>query len=101
MATADQIAALRRATGVDPNDSIYTDSLLGGMIDDLGFETSASTVWREKAASAAGLVDTTESGSSRALSQLRKGYLEMATALNPDAETITGSGTYTVGAERV
>lgn len=101
MATQSEIASLRRATGLSADDPIYTDSLLGGMIDDLGFNAASATVWREKAATAAGLVDTTESGSSRALSQLRKGYLEMATAVNPDTDLTTGAGSYTVAIERV
>lgn len=100
MATDDQVAMLRRMTALDENDAIYTDSLLGGMIDDLGFESAASQIWREKAASAAALVDTTESGSSRSLSQLRKGYLEMATAVNPEVD-VSGGGSYTVEIERV
>jgi hypothetical protein len=38
----------------------------------------ASVIWREKAASYADLVDVSESGSSRKLSDLRKGALEQA-----------------------
>lgn len=100
MASVTDIASLRRATALDPADPVYTDSLLGGMIDDLGFDTAAATVWREKAAAVAGMVDTTESGSSRALSQLRKGYMEMASAAKPESEAV-GSGSYTVAVERV
>jgi hypothetical protein len=101
MADADQIATLRRMTALADDDPVYTDSLLGGMIDDLGFEAAAAQVWREKAAVVAGLVDTTESGSSRNLSQLRKGYLEMASAINPQTPAETGGISYTVGIERV
>lgn len=100
MATAEQVNSLRRATAIAADDELYTDSLLGGMIDDLGFETAAATVWREKAALVAGLVDTTESGSSRRLSQLREGYLAMAKAAAPD-DTGSKGITFTVGAERV
>lgn len=99
MASEDEIATLRRMTALEVDDAIYTDSLLGGMIDDLGFAAAAAQIWREKAATAAGLVDTTESGSSRSLSQLRKGYLEMASAIQPP-ETVDG-GSYTVEIERV
>lgn len=100
MATESEIARLRRMTALDASDATYTESLLGGMIDDLGFENAASQIWREKAAAAAGLVDMSESGSSRSLSQLRKGYLEMATAVNPSTEAVTG-GSFTVGVERI
>jgi hypothetical protein len=100
MATEAEIASLRRATALDADDAVYTDSLVGGMLDDLGFEPASATIWREKAAAVAGLVDTTESGSSRALSQLRKGYLEMATAVDPDTNPLGGQS-YTVAVERI
>jgi hypothetical protein len=98
VASDTEIAQLRRMTALDPDDAIYTDTLLGGMIDDLGIDPTAKQIWREKAAAAAGLVDITESGSSRALSALRKGYLEMAEAVDPVA---AGKQSYTVGIERV
>lgn len=94
------IARFRRMTALDVEDPIYTDAIIGGMIDDLGFETAAASVWREKAASVAGLVDTTESGSSRRLSQLREAYIAMGGVVNPVTEVTTG-GTYTVEIERV
>ena len=99
MASDDQIARLRRMTALDANDPVYTTSLLGGMIDDLGFEAAAAQVWKEKAATVAGLVDTTESGSSRSLSQLRKGYMEMAEGV--DAGVPATGGSFTVEIERV
>lgn len=99
MADAATLARFRRSTALDPSDAIYTDAVLDGMIEDLGFETAAATVWREKAASVAGLVDTTESGSSRRLSQLREAYVAMGGVVGP-VETTTG-GTYTVEIERV
>lgn len=99
MATTDEIAMLRRMTALDADDAVYTDSLLGGMIDDLGIEAAVKQVWREKAAAVSGLVDITESGSSRALSGLRKGYLEMATSI--EEETTSTGRSFTVGIERV
>lgn len=101
MADDATIASFRRATAVEADDPIYTDELVGGMIDDLGFEAAAATVWREKAASVAGLVDTTESSSSRALSKLREAYLGMASAVNPtDPEVVATGAPFTVEAER-
>lgn len=99
MATDAQIAQLRRMTALEEDDQIYTDSLLGGLIDDLGMEPAVAQVWREKAAAASGLVDTTESGSTRALGQLRKGYLEMAQAAVPETPTVERS--FTIPIERV
>lgn len=101
MATDAEVSQLRRSTALDMDDAVYTDSLVGGMIDDLGMEAAIAQIWREKAASAAGLVDITESGSSRALSALRKGYLEMAEAAVPATDTVVTKRSYTVGIERV
>jgi hypothetical protein len=102
MATTSEIAMLRRMTALDPDDPVYTDSLLGGMIDDLGMDPAVKQVWREKAAAVSGLVDITESGSSRALSGLRKGYLEMANASGTEEDSTTANGrSFTVEIERV
>jgi len=100
MATEEELARFRRMTALSDDDAVYTDAVLDGMIEDLGFDAAVATVWREKAASVAGLVDTTESGSSRRLSQLREAYLGMAGAVGPVEQTTTG-GTYTVEIERV
>ncbi len=78
MADEATIARLRRLTALSEDDQVYTDAVLDGMIEDLGFETAAAAIWQEKAAAVAGLVDTTESGSSRSLSKLREAYLGMA-----------------------
>lgn len=101
MADAITLARFRRMTALEDEDTIYTDAVIDGMIEDLGFETAAATVWREKAAGVAGLVDITESGSSRRLSQLREAYLGMGSAVGGVVDTGTGAGSYTVGIERV
>lgn len=99
MADEATIARFRRMTALDPADTVYTDAVIDGMIEDLGFEAAAASVWREKAATVAGLVDTTESGSSRKLSQLREAYLDMGGVIGGDVDT--GGGSYTVEIERV
>lgn len=101
MATDVQIAQFRRMTDLPDNVEPYTDTYISNIIDDLGFEAAASSVWHEKAASVAGLVDTTESGSSRRLSQLRDAYLGMASAVNPIPPPDASGGSYTVEIERV
>lgn len=100
MADEETIIRFRRITALDPTDPIYTDAVLDGMIEDLGYETAASTVWREKAASVAGLVDMTESGSSRRLSQLYEQYLEMGGVIGGVDES-AGAGSYVVSIERI
>ncbi|MET0416545.1 MAG: hypothetical protein ABW022_11050 [Actinoplanes sp.] len=102
MATETELGRFRRATALAADDAVYTDAVIDGMIEDLGYDAAIATVWREKAAAASALVDTTESGSSRSLSQLRKGYLEMANASNPgEVDPGDGGGSFTVEIERV
>jgi Cdc6-like AAA superfamily ATPase len=78
MATADELAALRRAINEFDNLDPYTDDYLKSLIDVLGVDLAASTVWTEKAAQYASLVNVSESGSSRSLSDLHKNALAMA-----------------------
>lgn len=101
MATVDEISRVRRMTALAEDDPTYTDSLVGGMIDDLGEETAVVQIWREKAAGVADLVDITESGSSRSLSKLRDAYLGMADKLTPSSDTPPGGRAFTVEVERV
>lgn len=100
MASQETIDRLRRMTDLAADDPFYTDELLSDMIDELDLDGASRQIWREKAASVSSLVDITESGSSRSLSQLRKAYLEMA---GDDAEEDTGvgQGSFTIGIERV
>jgi hypothetical protein len=79
MATEAQIAQLREMIAeledVDP----YSDETLGAQIDAAtSMEALASSLWQAKAAQYAGLVNVSESGSSRALSDLHKNALAMA-----------------------
>lgn len=100
MATSDQIAQVRRMTALSPDDPVYTDSLVGGLYDDLGEQAAVAQIWREKAAAVAGLTDITESGSSRSFSQLNKNYLGMADANTVKPDTESGRS-FTVGIDRV
>lgn len=100
MASLDEVARLRRLTDVAEDDETYTSDLLGQLIDDLGMETAAGTVWREKAAKYAGLVDVTESGSSRRLSQLYDQALRVGQTFTPDPEDDTRGRSFTVEVER-
>lgn len=101
MADADEIAKFRRMADLEDDDTVYSDTLIDGMIEDLGFPTAVATVWREKAAAAASLVDTTESGSSRRLSGLRSAYLDMADKIDPPAIDGVAGKSFTVEIERV
>ncbi|QPX62561.1 hypothetical protein SEA_WOLLYPOG_8 [Arthrobacter phage Wollypog] len=84
MATAAQITSLRRITD---GASTYTDQEIGDMFDaGLTERQIAYRVWNEIAASAASLVDVSESGSSRQLSQAHRNALTMAAQYAPEAD---------------
>ena len=107
MATPIEIARLRRLIG-EPNDvAPWTDAVLSDIIDNAeDLDVAALEVWEAKAASAASMVDTAESGSSRRLSQLHDQALKMVahyrTATTPPSTPDDLAGyTYTLPIERV
>lgn len=100
MASLDEIGRLRRVTDLAEDDTTYTDSVLGGMIDDLTFDVAAAQVWQEKAAAYASMVDVTESGSTRRFSGLVDNALKMSARLQPDPADETRGRSFTVGIER-
>lgn len=78
MATVDQILELRRLINELTEES-YTDAVLATRIDaSESLQALSAVIWREKAATLAGLVDVREGNSDRKLSQLYKQALEMA-----------------------
>ena len=88
MATTAQIESIRRLTN---GAEAYTDEQLGELIDaGMTEDQMAYRIWNEIAAASAALVDVSESGSSRKLSDLHKNALAMAnsfktpTTLNAD-----------------
>lgn len=98
MATLADIATVHRMTGTTADDAVYTDSVIGTYIDNLGSnEAAAGAIWGEKAAAASGLVDVSESGSSRSLSQLQANALKMQQHYTPDASAEPpAKGSFTV-----
>jgi hypothetical protein len=91
VATAEQITELRGLIN-EPTQDPYTDEVLGLRIDaEPELRILAATLWREKAARFAGLVDIKEGNSDRKLSQLHKQALDMATALGGSVEVAVGA----------
>lgn len=78
MAEQIDIDALRRATGIISTGEPYTDAALSALLDTYGFNLAAARLWEELATQYSTAVDTTESGSSRSLSQLYTNALGMA-----------------------
>lgn len=79
MATTDQITQLRRMIGELEDTAPWTDPDVERLVDgSASLNEAAMKGWQEKAAMYASMVDTTESGSSRRLSQLQDQALKMA-----------------------
>lgn len=79
----EDIALVRSMTNTTPaeySDEVIAAYIAGTMADDGSFDLdqAASDVWAAKASKYAGLVDITESGSTRKLSSLYKQAMEMA-----------------------
>lgn len=85
MASVEEVAELRLLVAIPTDDPPYTDQYLSTLIDTYGMDTAAATIWRQKAAAASGLVDMSESGSSRKLSQLAATALDMANSFEGNA----------------
>lgn len=78
MATAADIAAVRRATN-EPTAEDFSDGLIGDYVDALGsVNAAAAAVWDDKASKYADLVDTIEAGVNHQFSQLHKHASERA-----------------------
>jgi hypothetical protein len=93
MATATEIAAFRLLIDEQDDKDPYTDASLGARLDAATSPQSlAATIWTEKAAAYAALVDVSESGSSRSLGQLQDKALNMAKTFQAMDPTAPGTG---------
>jgi len=94
MATAEQIAAFRLLISEPENVEPYTDVYIGNLLDAAASDgTSTSSVaylvWTQKAASWTSMVDTSEGGSSRKMSDLIDNALKMAAIFRDQATSGT------------
>lgn len=79
MATVSEIASLRRMVN-EPTATLYSDVDLGTLIDgSTNLAGAAATIWDEKAARFAQLVNVKEGSSSRDLGDLYEQALSMST----------------------
>jgi hypothetical protein len=103
VATTEEVAELRRMIA-EPSETTYTDLALSALIDASNLYQAAVSIWSQKASAYAGLVDITESGSSRKLSDLQKNALAMASfykaQIAAEVETTTDVPPRTVAIER-
>ena len=92
MATADEIAAFRLLIDEEDDKLPYDDESLGARLDvATSVEALASQIWREKAARYAGMVNVSESGSSRNLGDLQAQALKMADMFTSVDSTAPGA----------
>ncbi len=89
MATADEIAALRRATNILTDADPYTDEYLGTLLDSLGHNGSAEALWLDPAARYTTLANVSEGTSSRSLGQLHDHAMKMVQHFRDAAATPT------------
>jgi hypothetical protein len=91
VATEAELSTVRQMTAETADSSPFTDADLNEIIGEAAsLREAAAEVWERKAAQAAGLVNTNESGSSRALGDLAKQYLDMATTYRSSDEATAG-----------
>lgn len=93
MATAEQIAAFRLLIDEAEDAEPYSDLGLSLRLDGaLSPQALAKEVWLEKAAKYASLVNVSESGSSRSMSDLHKNALAMAKGFGDADPNAPGTG---------
>lgn len=95
MATTEEIERVRRNTG-EHDEDVYTETDLDVLIDQYGETGAIAEIWNEKAARYANLVDTSEAGARRSLSQLHEHAMAMSAKWSDKA-----SESSSVGAPRV
>lgn len=104
MATNLEIAELRAETQEPDNTEPYTDTFLGELIDAHGVTESAYRIWKAKRNSVASLVDISEGGSSRKMSQLFDNFDKIVKGYETADASIDDPSTYaprTRKAERI
>jgi hypothetical protein len=91
MSTADQVNAVRLYTNEPDRSGDFGDDLIGGLVDSLGgVEAAAAEVWDQKASKFSELVDVSEAGASRKLSDLYKNAVAQADRFR--ARAVAGGG---------
>lgn len=92
MASASDIDAVRKNTN-EPTSENYSDETIGALVDAIGVAGASATIWHQKAAASAELVDVSEAGASHKLSDIHKNAVGMASHWQAiyDGETVAVS----------
>jgi len=85
MASPEDLATVRANTATT-NTAPYTDTVVGDMIDAEGVLGASATIWTQKAAEVAHLVDVAEAGASHKFSDLHKNALALAADYRKQAD---------------
>ena len=94
MATTEEIAAFRLLIDENEDKIPYDDISLSDRLDAAtSRQALAGEIWLEKAAKFASLVNVSESGSSRSMSDLHKNAITMAQTFGAADPTAPGVGT--------
>lgn len=104
MATSQEITELRIEVQELVNAVPYTDEFLGELIDSYGVTDSAYRIWIAKRNAVASLVDISEGGSSRKMSQLFDNYDKIVKGYGESEAGVDDPATYaprTRKAERI
>jgi hypothetical protein len=94
MATTQELAELRLNTKQPLNEEPYTDDFMMGMIDEYGVDGASGKIWRAKAAAVSNLVDVSEGGSSRKMSQVFEQYTKNAIGFEASDVVDEGDSSY-------
>lgn len=78
MATAGEILDVRNNTAEPDSDSELDDEEIEALIDADGVDLASAVIWRRKAATYSEMVNVSEAGASRAMSDLFKNAVAMA-----------------------
>ena len=93
MASAADVQTVRDNTN-EPDESTFTDVYIEALVDAGSVASASAVVWQRKAGAYAELVNVSEAGASRSLSDLHKNALTMAATY---AAASTTGGTATTG----
>lgn len=72
MASAAEVDEVQLNTGVADDDTVWTPEYIAGLIDAGDVSSATLTIWKQKAAKYATMVDVTEAGASHKFSDMFK-----------------------------
>lgn len=94
MATAADVTEVRLNTN-EETDETFSDDYISALVDAGSVASASAVIWTRKAGAFAELVNVSEAGASRSLSDLHKNALTMAAkygAMDTDTGAVSGIG---------